>query len=221
MCFYSLSNVLLLSCAQYLSGPLRTQAGVQYKQVKIEEVNQYLCVIKWQNYVHYAALLCFLSHWDSFHKLHPQRRDKQLSLGSFLYVRGNQQTACYEHGYCKLLKLCPDCGKRFHEHLSNELENSSEALHPVIQLHSSGTLPLGLDLEIFQPPSSPANGDQGYLPNSISILPCVNHGESLAAALRALTGEPFDKEDPHWVGELMDLQSDRAKHWHGGSCNFI
>jgi len=73
-------------------------------------------------------------------------------------------------------------------------------------------LPLGLDLEIFQPPSSPASGVQGYLPNFISILPCVNCGESLAAALRALTGEPFDKEDPHWVGELMDLQSDRAKH---------
>lgn len=48
--------------------------------------------------------------------------------------------------------------------------------------------------------------------NSISILTCFNHRKSLIAALRALTREPFDKEDPHWVEELMDLQSDRAKH---------
>lgn len=48
--------------------------------------------------------------------------------------------------------------------------------------------------------------------NSISTLTYFNHRESLAFPLTALTGEPFDKEDPHWVEELMDLQSDRAKH---------
>ena len=48
--------------------------------------------------------------------------------------------------------------------------------------------------------------------NPISILTCYNHRELLAATLRALTGETYDKEDLSWVEELMDFQSDGAKH---------
>lgn len=50
------------------------------------------------------------------------------------------------------------------------------------------------------------------LQNSIFFLTCLSHTESWAAALRTLTGEPFDKEDPCWVEELMGLQSEKAKH---------
>lgn len=49
--------------------------------------------------------------------------------------------------------------------------------------------------------------------NPISILTCYNHRELLVATLRALTGETYDKEDLSWVEELMDFQSDGAKHW--------
>lgn len=57
--------------------------------------------------------------------------------------------------------------------------------------------------------------------NSISILTCFSHRESLVASLRALTGETFDKEDPPRMDELMDLQSDGPKHWRGWSYNCI
>lgn len=81
---------------------------------------------------------------------------------------------------------------------------------PVTQSRSAGPLP-------------------GFTDGSASILPCqwspgkcaktpfpfwlASTTQSLAA-LGALR-RTFDKEDPRWVGELRDFQSDSPKHWEG------
>lgn len=49
--------------------------------------------------------------------------------------------------------------------------------------------------------------------NPISILTCYNHMELLLVTLRALTGETYDNKDLPYVEELMDFQTDGAKHW--------
>lgn len=48
--------------------------------------------------------------------------------------------------------------------------------------------------------------------NPVSILTCYNHMELLVVTLRALTGETYDNKDLPYVEELMDFQTDGAKH---------